>query len=484
VRRLSLALFLLGCGPATIPEPVVIVDPVRLDLGRVEVGEPVGRRLTVAELNQVGLSPTLEAVVLDGPYLDAMEVQPAFPLPLELEAPLPVTVGTEGMPVDAGGRRLSWTVRAVGTGSEGPFEAVATVTLDVASCDADRDGFASLACGGGDCDDADPARFPGAVEICNEVDDDCNGQVDDARDGDGDGFGACEDCDDQDPGVFPGAREICNGIDDDCDGFLGVFEVDDDGDGVPGCADDCDDLDPDVFPGAPERCNGIDDDCNGVVDDARDRDGDGFDTCVDCDDTDPDVSPVALEVCNGVDDDCDGELGPDEGDEDGDGFLQCEDCDDLDPAVFPGAAESCNAVDDDCNDVVDDPGACPCVREERAGAVYQLCDSPFRAWTDARATCRGWGYDLLTITSAREDAFIFEAAVDVADEKWWMGLNDRRIEGRFVWEDGTPVTYTNWGPDEPNDSGGEDCGQLNRYADGGWNDEPCGTVLPFICELD
>lgn len=111
------------------------------------------------------------------------------------------------------------------------------------AADRDEDGFGSDV----DCNDLDPAVFPGAVEICNEQDDDCDGKIDEEvaseyyRDHDGDGFGdrvlpvlACEqpatastlstDCDDSDAAVFPDAEEWCNEQDDDCDG-----EVDEDG---------------------------------------------------------------------------------------------------------------------------------------------------------------------------------------------------------------------------------------------------------------
>ena len=136
------------------------------------------------------------------------------------------------------------------------------------------------------------------------------------EDNDGDGFFGSDDCNDSDPNVHINAAEVCNGVDDDCDGQIDdqdsdidldsllTFYTDNDGDGHGGaqtiqlCAiqdgffetsTDCDDSDAYVYPDAPELCNGIDDNCKALIDDddseldsaqlAReyiDRDGDGF----------------------------------------------------------------------------------------------------------------------------------------------------------------------------------------------------------------
>jgi hypothetical protein len=91
--------------------------------------------------------------------------------------------------------------------------------------DEDEDGFAleGAGCGEIDCDDNNADRYPGAPELCNGVDDDCDSLVPaDEEDGDSDDYRICEgDCDDGDAGVNPGAAEECtNGRDDDCDGLV------------------------------------------------------------------------------------------------------------------------------------------------------------------------------------------------------------------------------------------------------------------------
>jgi MYXO-CTERM domain-containing protein len=109
-----------------------------------------------------------------------------------------------------------------------------------------------------------------------------------------------------DAAVNPAAQEVCNGIDDDCDGVMMPGEVDDDGDGHYVCDGDCDDTNPQAYPGAPEQCDGEDNDCDNDVDEDVnvDGDGDGFTACDDdCDDSDPQTYPGAQELCDGDDDD-------------------------------------------------------------------------------------------------------------------------------------------------------------------------------------
>jgi hypothetical protein len=166
--------------------------------------------------------------------------------------------------------------------------------LDEGFTDADADGYAAC---GGDCDDSNPSVHPGAGEICNGVDDNCDASPDNA-DLDQDGFSACSnDCNDLNGAIHPGASDVCNGLDDDCDGLVDEGSTDVDGDGYAACVD-CNDSQAAVHPGAPEICNRLGDNCNLFADEGfPDLDNDTYPACFgDCDDLNSQVWFPPFEV--------------------------------------------------------------------------------------------------------------------------------------------------------------------------------------------
>lgn len=259
------------------------------------------------------------------------------------------------------------------------------------NADADGDGSLAVPCGGLDCDDTNAKVGPGATEVCNAVDDDCDGVTDEGLtnlytvDADGDGYGSAS---------ASAATQLA------CTKPTGFAMS----------SSDCDDASATIHPGAAETCDGADNNCNGGIDEANalgcslfylDADADGFGTVTaqcscspsgkfttktlgDCDDSNSAAHPGAAETCNGFDDNCDGVADPagangctpKYADQDQDGWgttlVQCVcgspfpytasqagDCCDFDPKAKPGAVSysasvnACGSWDYNCNGIAD-----------------------------------------------------------------------------------------------------------------------------------
>lgn len=268
------------------------------------------------------------------------------------------------------------------------------VCYDKYFLDADGDGFGdvatdSIACNipigyvvdSTDCNDLNPDIHPAIFDLCNNIDDNCNGLFDEDAtfttyyfDADSDLFGAagtdsisCSivvgyvennlDCNDADATVNPLATESCNGVDDNCNTLIDddlpmyIFFADADGDtfgnpdaAIDTCAEsvfgyvinnlDCNDTLATIYPGAAENCNYLDDDCNGLVDDNvtfiysfADADGDNFGNNL--------IDSTSCELPAGY-------------------VLDNTDCDDTNPDIYPGAIEVLNGLDDDCDLLADE----------------------------------------------------------------------------------------------------------------------------------
>ncbi|MFO0892785.1 MAG: FG-GAP-like repeat-containing protein [Isosphaeraceae bacterium] len=123
------------------------------------------------------------------------------------------------------------------------------------------------------------------------------------------------------------------------------------------------------------------------------------------------------------------------------------------------------------------------------GGHYYLLTRTARNWADAEAEAVARGGHLVTVNDAAEQAFLKRVFASAANRStvFWTGLNDVAEEGSFVWASGEPVTYTNWGPDQPdNYEGIEDGVGLNWFwsiEDGQWADLPHAWEYQGIIEL-
>ena len=355
-------LSLAACKKDEISTPAELtVEPASLDFGTIGLGSETTQEITVTNIGG-GTAGILSLTLTEGDS-DVWSVdRDGINEVLAGEtATMFVTFRPEETQRESGQAQLrtdvsgqeSFLINLLGVG--GPSTA-----------DYDGDG---VSVADGDCDDGNADRYPGAPELCNGVDDDCNDQVpSDEDDNDGDGWRVCEDdCDDDNNARNPGEVEICDGIDNDCDGINADYD-DNDGDGLSICDGDCDDTEGQVSPDLAEICDdGLDNDCDGEIDNI-DEDEDGHSLCgdaPDCDDADAGSYPIVVAT---------------DGSSDGDGT-------EADP--YDEIADAIANLDGVCNTVYIQPG------------TYEF---PLLTWTSGDLHIEGLGAPSDVVLQATKDS--------------------------------------------------------------------------------
>ena len=277
------------------------------------------------------------------------------------------------------------------------------------------------------------------TETCNNVDDDCDGMTDEMITRScGSSTGACmpgtETCTAGFWGACTGgvvpAMETCNNIDDDCNGMIDDMVTRSCGSSVGACVPGTETCAAGVWGACTggvvpvmETCNNLDDDCDGMTDEMLTRACGsiigvcrrGTQTCSTgawgmC------VGGVGAtpETCNGLDDNCNG-------------------------SIDDGAGCACSSSTCDCT-FANDPST---------GHGYLFCSGDSTSdWDNAEAYCASRGYHLATIESDAENGFVASQLWGSAND-WWIGLNDVAVEGTFVWVSGSTSSYRNWRSGRP-----------------------------------
>lgn len=101
------------------------------------------------------------------------------------------------------------------------------------------------------------------------------------------------------------------------------------------------------------------------------------------------------------------------------------------------------------------------------------------SWPTAERKCAKMGSHLATVHNQEENVYIQHRH---NGEKSWIGLNDRSVEGSFLWTKKGTSSFRFWAPNQPNNYTDQDCvhtlGAKNEYT---WNDVSCDDCFKFTC---
>lgn len=149
-------------------------------------------------------------------------------------------------------------------------------------------------------------------------------------------------------------------------------------------------------------------------------------------------------------------------------------------AANGGGGASVSATPDADADA-DVPVAAFCASGGQLGPDEQTCyymSPAVLGWIAASDSCRANGRALLKIDSVEEDTFIS----GLSRANLWIGASDLLLDGSFVWTDGSPIVFSNWGSAQPDDYPGPDCVEKRQEVGAHWYDQPCGDAKLYVCE--
>ncbi len=156
------------------------------------------------------------------------------------------------------------------------------------------------------------------------------------------------------------------------------------------------------------------------------------------------------------------------------------DCDDADPGVAPLSGDTLGGADTDCDGL-------DCEAGDLTGAYFVFCEDN-GGWSEGETACQTAGYQgLASVLTAGEEAFVISlvTAAGGLNQDPWIGFTDQSTPGTFAWSDGSGVSYTNWGPGQPDGGGGgNQCAVLDANG-GDWDDVTCTQSTPgwtsYVC---